>query len=199
MKILIILAHPSPSSFNHAIADKVVKTLIEHGHEVLFHDLYSEKFDPMLPIEEISKKGKVDNIIIDHCNELVESKGIVIIHPNWWGMPPAILKGWVDRVIRPGVAYKFVDGDSGEGIPVGLLKADKVLIINTSDTEEFRENEIFGDPLERIWKDCIFGLCGITNFHRVVFRTIVTSDFNKRQNWLLETSDLINKLFPSKS
>lgn len=55
------------------------------------------------------------------------------------GQPPAILKGWVDRVIRAGVAYEFAEGDSGEGVPIGLLKAKSALVFNTSNTLEERE------------------------------------------------------------
>ena len=195
MKILVILGHPSPGSLNHAIAARVKETLLLKGHQVIFHDLYAEKFDPMLPTEEIKKDGRVDDIILKHCEELINCDGIVIIHPNWWGMPPAILTGWIDRVIRPGVAYRFVEGDSGEGVPEGMLKAKTALVINTSDTKEIRENEIFGDPLERIWKDCIFGLCGIFNVHRKIIRIVVTSSAEERKNWLDETTELTNKLF----
>ena len=53
--------------------------------------------------------------------------------------PPAILKGWIDRVMRPGVAYEFLEGDSGEGVPNGLLKAKTALVFNTSNTPEDRE------------------------------------------------------------
>ncbi len=68
-------------------------------------------------------------------------------------MPPAILKGWVDRVIRPGVAYEFLEGDGGEGVPCGLLRARAVLVFNTGNTYLEREMKIFGDPLETIWKN----------------------------------------------
>ena len=59
--------------------------------------------------------------------EISVADGVVIIHPNWWGQSPAILKGWVDRVIRPGVAYEFLEDDKGEGVPCGLLKANQRL------------------------------------------------------------------------
>lgn len=195
MKILIILGHPSASSLNHSIADRVKTALIQKGHQIYFHDLYAEQFDPLLPESEISKDGLSDETIKRHCDELISSDGIIIIHPNWWGMPPAIMKGWIDRVIRPGVAYKFVEGDNGEGVPVGLLKAKTALIINTSDTEEDRENEVFGDPLELIWKNCIFSLCGIYNVHRKIFRIVVTSTPEMRNNWLDDAEMMINKYF----
>lgn len=196
LKVLVVLAHPSETSFNNAIANKVNEILLKNGYKVIFHDLYAEKFDPMLTALEISKDGMIINVIKKHCEELSECDGIVIIHPNWWGMPPAILKGWIDRVIRPGVAYKFVEGDNGEGVPIGLLKAKTAIVINTSNTDENREMEVFGDPLELIWKNCIFNLCGIENFKRKMFRVVVTSTSEIRKKWLIETGSLINECFP---
>jgi len=111
-------------------------------------------------------------------------------------MPPAILNGWIDRVIRPGVAYKFVDGDNGQGVPVGLLKAKTALVLNTSDTSEKREMEVFGDPLELIWKNCIFDLCGVRNFTRKMFRIVVTSTPEMRNEWLKEVDIITNSCFP---
>jgi putative NADPH-quinone reductase len=105
----------------------------------------------------------------------------------------------VDRVIRPGVAYEFLNGDAGEGIPVGLLKAKAALVFNTSNTESGREKNVFGDPLETIWKNCIFGLCGITTFHRRTFSTIVTSTDIQRRYWLESVKKDIETFFPPKA
>ena len=49
-------------------------------------------------------------IVEQHCGERSAADGYVIVHPNWWAMPPAILKGWIDRVLRQGVAYEFAAG-----------------------------------------------------------------------------------------
>jgi NAD(P)H dehydrogenase (quinone) len=191
MNILIILAHPDPNSFNHAIAETCSQKLKELGHTVIFHDLHAENFDPLLPTSEIPKNGNVDQNIVNHCNDLTDSEAIIVIHPNWWGQPPAILKGWVDRVIRPGIAYEFIDEDNGEGIPVGLLKAKVALVFNTSNTSEERENSIFLDPLETIWKNCIFDLCGVKQFYRKMFRIVVTSTPEERREWLREVEETL--------
>jgi len=196
MLISVILAHPDPASFNHAIAQTAVEALKANGHTVVFHDLYQEKFDPFLNSEEISKDAMLPSTIKQHCEEIAAADGIVIVHANWWGQPPAILKGWVDRVIRPGVAYEFLDNDSGEGIPRGLLKAGAALVFNTSNTQSQREKNVFGDPLETIWKNCIFGLCGVTNFHRRMFHVVVTSTMAQRKNWLDAVRQDIDILFP---
>jgi putative NADPH-quinone reductase len=196
MLISVILAHPDPASFNHAIAKTAVEALEKNGHTVFFHDLYQEKLEPLLNSKEIAREAVLPPDIKQHCEEIAAVNGIIIVHPNWWGHPPAILKGWVDRVIRPDVAYEFLEGDSGEGIPKGLLKAQAVLVFNTSNTESQREKDIFGDPLETIWKNCIFGLCGITNFHRRMFNVVVTSTDKQRKYWLDSVRKDIDILFP---
>jgi NAD(P)H dehydrogenase (quinone) len=198
MQISVILAHPDPRSFNSAITQTVVEAIKVNGHAAFFHDLYQEKFDPLVNAEEIAKDSQLPDTIKQHCEEIAAADGIVIVHPNWWGQPPAILKGWVDRVIRPGVAYEFLEGDSGEGVPKGLLKARAALVYNTSNTEAEREKNVFGDPLETIWKNCIFGLCGISNFHRRMFNVVVTSSNAQRKNWLDLVRQDIDMAFPNK-
>lgn len=196
MKISVILAHPNKKSFNHAIAAAAIETLNENGHKVYFHDLYQENFAPLLSFEEFPKDAPLPPEIEEHCKEISHADGIIIIHPNWWGQPPAVLKGWVDRVIRPGVAYEFLEGDKGEGIPVGLLKAKSTIVFNTSNTETEREKKVFGDPLQALWKNCIFDLCGVPTFYRRMFNVIVTSSLQQRKNWLNEVRQTIDKYYP---
>lgn len=196
MKISVILAHPDQASLNHAMAETVLQTLLGNGHMVFFHDLYAEEFNPLLPAAEIPQAAALDPVIRGHCEEIKAADGIVIIHPNWWGQPPAILKGWIDRVIRPGVAYAFREGDNGEGIPQGLLRARTAVVLNTSNTPEERELAVFGDPLEGLWKHCIFGLCGVETFHRKMFRVVVTSTLQQRLEWLAEVGEIMHRFFP---
>ena len=199
MKILVILAHPDAGSFNHAIAEATVTALKRNGHAVWFHDLYQEGFDPLLTGPEILTKAAVPPAVAAHCEQIAAAEGIVIIHPNWWGQPPAILKGWVDRVIRPGVAYKFLEGDSGEGVPIGLLKARAAIVFNTSNTPKEREEAVFGDPLEAIWKKCVFDLCGVKTVHRKTFRVVVTSTEKQRQEWLDQVREAVAGYFPAEA
>ena len=195
MRILIILGHPDPKSFNHAIATGVYAALRNDGHQVTLHDLYAEDFDPLLPVQEIPERGVIPAVIQEHCEDLRSADGIVIIHPNWWGQPPAILKGWIDRVFRPGVAYRFEEDDNGEGVPIGLLKAKAAVVLNTSNTPDEREQGVFGDPLDALWRRCIFDLCGVRTFHRRMFSVIVTSTPQQRRTWLAEANGLCKSVF----
>ncbi len=173
-----------------------MNTLRGLGHEVLFHDLYAEGFDPVLKFEEIPSDGKIDSNIKKQGEEVASAEGIVIIHPNWLGQPPAVLKGGVDRVIRPEVAYKFQESDNDEGVPMGLLKAKTAVVFNTSNTREERELNYFGDPLETLWKTCIFDLCRVKNVIRRKFSVIITSNMEQRKKWLAEAAEIVEKEFP---
>ncbi len=196
MKIVVILGHPQKGSFNHAIAEMAVDTLRSEGHEAIYHDLYEEGFEPVVTSEEIPKGARLDAAIEKHCRHIADADGIIIVHPNWWGTPPAIMKGWIDRVIRPGVAYSFLENDKGEGVPLGLLKAKAAIVFNTSNTENSREINVFGDPLETIWKNCIFSLCGVDNFYRRMYGIVVTSTEEERKLWLEDVKQVVLRYFP---
>lgn len=195
MKISVILGHPYERSFNNAIAETIVKILTKKNHEVMFHDLYQEHFSPIIPGSELVSDHTEDSLVRIHQQEIREADGIIIIHPNWWGQPPAIMKGWVDRVLRENIAYTFPAEDNGGGLPIGLLKAKIGLVFNTSNTPEKRELDVFGDPLERIWKDCIFDFCGVSNFDRIMFRVVADSSLDERKKWLVQVQDMINRYF----
>lgn len=191
MKISIILAHPNLGSFNHAIASVAAGTLRSSGHDVILHDLCQEKFDAVYTAAELNRDAALPAEIQAHCNEIAVADGIIIVHPNWWGMPPAILKGWIDRVLRPEVAYRFVNGAS-----VGLLKARSAVVFNTANTPADKEVALFGDPLDLIWKKCVFSLCGIKTVHRRAFTPVIISSPQQRQDWLEEVRTIVRCEYP---
>jgi NAD(P)H dehydrogenase (quinone) len=198
MTVSVILAHPDPASLNHAVARAAADELAAGGHEVNFHDLCAEMFDPALSAPEIAEGAALPKAIDKHCRELAGADGIIVVHPDWWGQPPAVLKGWIDRVFRPGVAYRFWEGDGGEGVPEGLLKARAALVFNTSNTTSRREKKAFGDPLETLWKNCVFGLCGVKEFYRRTFSVVVTSTREERAQWLAEVRETVRSYFPKR-
>ena len=193
MKVLVVIGHQNKGSYCHAITETAVDELKAAGHDVTFHDLYEEAFDPVLPHDEIPKGSAVDPIVQAHCDELAAADGFVVVHPNWWAQPPAILKGWIDRVFRQGVAYEFAEG----GGIVGHLKGKTALVITTSNTPRDVELKLFGDPLENLWKNCIFGFCGTEDFFRRNFESIVMSTPEQRADWLAEVRQIVKERFPA--
>jgi NAD(P)H dehydrogenase (quinone) len=196
MKVSIILGHPTLGSFNHAIVAAAEDTLRANGHEAHTHDLYREHFDPVMTSAEIPKDAILPPEIERHCREIGEADGIIIVHPNYWSAPPAILRGWVDRVLRPGRAYNFVPDGQGGATPVGLLKAEVGLVFTTANTPHDREVALFGDPLETHWLKVVFGLCGVPHTRRWDFSPVIVSTPEQRQGWLGEVREAVGRYFP---
>ncbi len=163
------------------------------GHEVRFHDLYLEAFEPVMDELELLRRKSDDPVVESHCQEAADADAFIVVHPNWWGQPPAILKGWVDRVLRADVAYRFSEGDAGTGIPRGLLKARKAIVLNTSDTPMERELAAFGDPLDTLWGRCIFRYCGVPEFVHHTYSVVANSTCGERQQWLEHAKHLVDE------
>ena len=192
MNILAILGHQHPGSFCHAIADTAIEELKKAGHEVVFHDLYAEHFDPILPHDEIPRGSSLDPVVAQHCREVTAADGYLVVHPNWWAMPPAILKGWIDRVWRQGVIYRF--GPNGVE---SLVAGRKALVFTTSNTPREDELRLFGDPLENLWKACIFNFVGIHDYARRNFESVIMSTPEQRTAWLEDVRTLVRERFPA--
>jgi len=196
---LSIIAHPSTNSLSHAMAAAAHRVLESRGYVLAAHDLYAEKFDPVQPTGESGNTASSDRLVEQHCAELAGADLILIFHPNWWGQPPAILKGWIDRVFRLNTAYTYADGTGFEGVPVGLLKARCAFVFNTSNTPPERESAVFGDPLEILWRNCVFGLCGVTNFVRRMYGPVAVSTSQDRARWLSEVVALVGDVADAES
>lgn len=123
MNILIVLAHPERKSFNGALADTASVALQERNHRVQIDDLYAESFDPVeraewyparanssyfAPLTEQSSHFKADQLPTDVKREISRlhwADLVILQFPLWWHGPPAILKGWFDRVFVYGGLY----------------------------------------------------------------------------------------------
>jgi NAD(P)H dehydrogenase (quinone) len=193
MYALIVVANPSTTSLSHAMASAAERVLIAHGYKIAFHDLYAERFDPVQPTGEAANTSSSSQLVEQHCSELSRADLILVFHPNWWGQPPAILKGWIDRVFRLNTAYAYPAGVGFEGVPLGLLRARHAMVFNTSNTSPEREATMFGDPLETLWKNCVFGLCGVTGVVRRMYTPVSGSTREQRAAWLAEVTALVEQ------
>ncbi len=91
------------------------------------------------------------------------------------------------------MAYAFAEGDAGDGVPLGLLRARAAIVFNTSNTPEAREIEAFGDPLGLLWDNCVFRLCGVRHFARRMYRVVVTSTREQREAWIADARRLVRE------
>jgi NAD(P)H dehydrogenase (quinone) len=169
--LVAVLAHPRPDSFCAALFAEIVGAAEAAGAEVARHDLYRDGFDPVLTAEESMAVARgegpdavADPLVGTYRAALLAADRLAVVHPNWWGKPPAILSGWLDRVLAPGVAYKL-DGGAAGTPQAGLdLSA---LVVTTGDTDHAREAREFGDPLAAIWERCVLPYVGARHAARV--------------------------------
>ena len=190
MNVLVVYAHPNPQSFNHAILECFTGGLAEAGHTCEVVDLYGINFNPCLSGEDFAKlmEGKASDDVKAQQEKVSQADGIVFIHPIWWTGPPAILKGWIDRVFSMGFAYIL---DEKDGHPTGLLKNQKALVINTAGgTEE--EAKTYGsiDALKKIQDELMLGFCGINDVNHVIFYNVIMTDDATRKGYLAEARNL---------
>lgn len=187
---VVVVAHPRPHSFVHALAEAAAAVLSEAGHDVTLHDLYAERFNPVLdPEEALTTRVPdasaftvgADPLTTRYRHELAVADTLVVAHPNWWGKPPAIMAGWIDRVIVPGVAYEL---QAAEGEPTCLLRLRRLIVLNTGDTPPVREADAFGDPLAAIWERCVGAYLGEASVERLLASPLSGSTPEQRQAWL---------------
>jgi putative NADPH-quinone reductase len=111
MKVLLIVAHPHTDSFTHACAGAAQAGLTRGGHEVDRVDLYAEGFRTAMSREERLAYETDDPIldpqVADYAARLKRADALLVVYPTWWSGLPAILKGWFERVMVPGVGFHF--------------------------------------------------------------------------------------------
>jgi NAD(P)H dehydrogenase (quinone) len=190
MKAMVVVGHPAPDSFNHALTRAVHEVWVAAGYDTVLHDLTAERFDPLLTPEEARGERTSDPLVQRHIDDLVSADLLCVVHPNCWGSPPAIIKGWIDRVFAEGAAYEFAKGKDAGDAPMGLLGLRGALVLNTGNTQLDREAALFGDPLERIWRNCLLGYCSKARVERRLFGVVATSSADVRLAWLLEARKL---------
>lgn len=117
MNVLVVSAHPSSASFNAALAATVISTISELGHVVRHRDLYAENFDPVFSayerlhhVGDVSEKLETLATLKPHVEDLRWCESIVFVYPTWWSSQPAILKGWIDRILMNEVAWVLPEG-----------------------------------------------------------------------------------------
>ncbi|MFI0846823.1 NAD(P)H-dependent oxidoreductase [Mesorhizobium sp. IMUNJ 23232] len=186
MKALVVISHPAADSFNHALAEAVRTAWVSAGCDVVFRDLYAEGFDPLLSESEARGMQTSDETIAAHIADLRACDLLAVIHPNCWGAPPAMMKGWIDRVFAEEAAFTFAKGADQGDQPIGLLRTRAALILNTGNTPLEREKNHFGDPLDQMWRRCILEFCGVKHVSRALFGVVATSSHDERRAWLEE-------------
>ncbi len=184
MRVLVILGHPRSGSLNGAIASAYADGAREAGCEVVEVQIGSLRFDPdVLATSPAEQPLEPD---LAEARALIEwAEHLVFVYPNWWGTMPARMKGFLDRVLLPGFAFRERNGHY-----YGLLHGRTAELITTMDVPPLVYRWIQAAPGTRAMRRATLALCGIETVKATAFARPSHSEEQARRAWLTAARDL---------
>ncbi|THV17328.1 NAD(P)H-dependent oxidoreductase [Rhizobium rhizophilum] len=173
---LVVLAHPLPESFAASAARLVVETLEATGHTVDLLDLYAEDFDPRLTAAERAaymEPGYQPTEVAAIVERLKAADGLVLVFPQWWFNLPAIMKGFIDRIFVPGVAFEH-DKAGGRIVPL-MTHIRTFWVVTSTGSPWWVVHFYMGNPVRRILKRGVAAFCA----KGVDFRMLAIHDMDR--------------------
>ncbi|GHG77616.1 NAD(P)H dehydrogenase [Alishewanella longhuensis] len=190
-KVLVISAHPTEQGIGQALASEYGTAITANGHQIRWLYLNTLSFDPVLrhgyrqlqPFEPDLQAAQADLLWAEH---------ITLLYPVWWGSVPALLKGFLDRVLLPGFAFKY---QPDKKYPQPLLMGKTAHLLLTMDTPIWYFRWFYQAPaLHQISKTTL-AFCGIKPLKSLMFGPVVSSSVQQRQRWLQQARQLALKVY----
>lgn len=192
MKYLIVYASPNPQSFCKEITEKLVETLQEMKRQVVVSDLYAKGFNPVLDPSDFTfmNRGDYAADVKDEQELIREASVVFFIYPIWWLGPPAIMKGYFDRVFAEGFAYSR----SETGIDKGF-SGKKAVVINVMGVkEDVYEKSGALNAMMKVTDEGILAYTGLQVVDHLFLGEVHPGDIEKRESLLKVIPELIKKL-----
>ena len=172
-RCLLVIGHARAHGLCHHLAEVVEKTWEEHGVEYRVHDLLADGFDPCLRLGDgqpyaVPPSEEEDPLVHRYCEDVKWADRYVFVHPVYWFAPPAILKGWIDRVFVEGVAVHQPE----DGPPEGLLHGKRALVVQTFGAPEVADKVVFRGLAGAFWKRAVFFPTGIKGRKRLAIYSV---------------------------
>lgn len=133
MRAVVVFCHPKPDSFNAAVLEVVLERLRAAGAEFRLNDLYRRSFDPVLGAGELDAyldTSRNRAPVAEDVDDLLWCDTLIFVYPTWWYGLPAMLKGWLDRVMVPDVAFLMPDKHNADIRP-GLTHISRIGVFTT--------------------------------------------------------------------
>jgi putative NADPH-quinone reductase len=197
MKIAIVFNHPYEGSFCNAILQSVVRGLRQAGHDTDVLHLDNEGFNPVMTAEDLNgfRLGTpVDLQVINYRERLATADHLVFIFPIWWELMPAMTKGFIDKVIFPGVAYDY---DRSGRFPRMVKKFQRlkgVTLITTMNSASLVYRLIFGNAIKKALFTGTFWKMGYGNRKWINLCMVKFVAEEKRKKWLLQLEQRFSRL-----
>ncbi|TAK90462.1 MAG: flavodoxin family protein [Aquabacterium sp.] len=181
--ILIIAAHPSHANdggLGATMARTYAQSAAQAGHQTRMLQLDQLVFDPILH-EGYKRAQALEPDLAKAQADFLWADELVFVFPLWWGGMPALLKGFLDRVLLPGFAFRY--DPQGQGL-TPLLKGKTARLIITMDTPGWIERWLYGRPVIRQFRYPILRFCGIKLGEVRYFSSVIKSSTAQRQAWI---------------
>lgn len=195
MKVVIVFNHPYEGSYCNAILDSVTRGLILADHDVDIINLDKDGFNPVMTSKDLKAfrdKQPVDPKVLEYKDRLEQAEHIIFIFPIWWELMPALMKGFIDKVIFPGVAYDYVNGSNTRMKPL-LTKVKGVTVITTMNTPRILYRIIFGNTIQKALMRGTFWKLGYKNRKWISFNMVKQVSDEKRKLWLDKIENTFTK------
>ena len=194
-RVLIVHAHPEPQSFSGALRDLVVRVCGERGSDVRVHDLYDTSFSPVVSANEWSLRGEAPETkphLSAHFADVEWCDTLVFVYPTWWSGQPAIMKGWIDRVLANGVAWT-IDPDSGHSMPA-LRNVTRIVAVTTHGRSR-TVNFLCGRAGRAIIVRCVRRLCSWRcRVHWLALHSLDRSTGFERERFMLRVERVLRRI-----
>jgi NAD(P)H dehydrogenase (quinone) len=183
-KILVISGHPGRKSLCHDLAETYAEAA-RAKNQVKFLDVRKLKFDPMLR-EGYGGKQRLEKDLVKAQKLISWADHLVISYPTWWGMMPAMLKGFFERILLPGFAFKYKEGGRWDK----LLEGRSARVLVTMDAPYIFYCLMFGKPGHRLIKNALFGFCGISPVKFTNFTMVRHASKSRIEGFFSKAKDL---------
>lgn len=187
-KILIVNGHPDKESFCFALASSYKKGAELTGADCKLVSLIDLDFNPILTYG-YRKITELEPDLLKAQQDILDADHLVFVYPNWWGTYPALLKGFLDRVLLPGFAFKYRENSPWWD---KLLKGKTARLIVTMDAPKWYYFLIYRSPGHNAMKRAVLEFCGIKPVKITSFSPIKSSDHKKRKQWI-EAAEKLGK------
>jgi len=178
-RTLVILGHPSSDSFCGALSDSYVEAARAAGHEVRLLRLGALAFDPVLR-DGYRQIQPLEPDLLAAQEAIQWAEHLALVYPIWWGGVPALLKGFLDRVLLPGFAFKY---RPGKAFPAQLLKGRTAHLLVTMDTPPWYFKWVYRMPgLHQIRKTTL-EFCGVKPVRTTTFGPILGAKAAQLHAW----------------
>ena len=185
-KVLVVLGHPSGNSLCAALAQSYAQAARQAGHDVRELHLGEMNFDLSLR-HGYQRDLPLEPVLAAAQQDIEWAQHICWVYPVWWGSIPALLKGFLDRVLLPGFAFRY---ERGSSIPAKLLRGRSAQLLVTLDTPQWYFRWWQGAPAVRQMKITTLEFCGIRPVAVQLFGPVISSSPAARERWLERAAKL---------